>query len=64
LFVIDQFANGAYVMEWCKRFRLEGVVSKRRSSAYVSGECRAWVKSKCPEWREENKDRGDLFTAR
>ena len=39
----------------------EGVVSKKRDAPYVSGECKAWVKSKCAEWREENKERGRLF---
>ena len=48
-------------MQWCEKFKLEGVVSKKRDAPYVSGECKAWVKSKCVTWKEENKERGRLF---
>lgn len=61
LFIPDQFADGADLMQWCEKYRLEGVVSKKKDAPYVSGECKAWVKSKCLAWKEQNKDRGDLF---
>ena len=38
----------------------EGIVSKRKHSPYKSGKC-DWVKVKCAEWKEDNKDRGELF---
>ena len=61
LFVIDQFNDGDDLMQWCEKFKLEGVVSKKRDAPYVSGECRSWVKSKCATWKEENKERWRSF---
>ena len=61
LFVGDQFANGAALLQQCGSFGLEGVVSKRRDAPYVSGECKTWVKSKCPGWKAENKERWHSF---
>ena len=61
MFIGDHFANGAALLAHCEGFGLEGVVSKRRDAPYVSGECKAWVKSKCDAWKKENKDRGRLF---
>ena len=61
MFVGDQFANGAALLAHCEGYGLEGVVSKRRDAPYVSGECKAWVKSKCAAWKEANKERGRLF---
>jgi hypothetical protein len=40
---------------------LEGVVSKRLSSRYMSGPSRLWTKSKCPDWRRDNANRYKLF---
>jgi len=40
---------------------LEGVVSKRRDSAYRSGPRCGWIKTKTKAWREANKDRWRLF---
>ena len=37
--------GGDDLMQWCEKFKLEGVVSKKRDAPYVSGECKAWVKS-------------------
>ena len=45
-------------MRWCEKFKLEGIVSKKREAPYVSGE---WVKSKCGTWKEENKKRWLIF---
>ena len=64
LFVIDQFHDGDDLMQWCEKFKLEGVVSKKRNAPYVSGECRSWLKSKCATWKEENTERwGSLEVA-
>jgi ATP-dependent DNA ligase len=40
---------------------LEGVVSKRRNSRYLSGTRSGWVKVKSAAWRSANKDRGAMF---
>jgi ATP-dependent DNA ligase len=40
--------------------RLEGIVSRRRTGSYHAARC-DWVKVKTPEWKEANKDRGELF---
>ena len=58
LFVGDQFANGAALLQQRGSFGLEGVVSKRRDAPYVSGECKTWVKSKCPGWKAETRNGG------
>lgn len=42
------------------QFKLEGVVSKRRDFPDRSGHA-DWIKVKCLTWREENKDRWELF---
>jgi len=40
---------------------LDGVVAKRRASAYRSGPSRDWRKVKPPTWREANRERWRLF---
>ena len=40
---------------------LEGIVSKRRESAYRSGPTRDWLKIKTVSWRAANRDRGEMF---
>ena len=40
---------------------LEGIVSKRRNSAYPSGPCHSWIKVKTALWREANRERWKLF---
>jgi ATP-dependent DNA ligase len=42
-------------------YGLEGIVSKRRASGYVSEAWRHWVKVKCDGWREANQFRHKLF---
>jgi ATP-dependent DNA ligase len=59
MFVGDQFATGAALLAHCEGYGLEGVVSKRREP-YLSGECKAWAKSKCKAWKEKHKERGRL----
>ena len=40
---------------------LEGIVSKRRGSAYRSGPTREWLKIKMASWRQANRDRWEMF---
>jgi len=55
------FPEGGPLLEWCSIYGLEGIVSKRRASGYVSGPWRHWVKTKCPNWKRENAERHRLF---
>lgn len=50
-------ADGPVVLEHVCRLGLEGIVSKRADSPYRSGKRPDWIKTKCPAWREANKDR-------
>jgi len=59
----EPFKNGEQLLAECGRRGLEGIVSKRKHSPYESGRC-DWVKVKCAQWKEDNKDRGDLFMRR
>jgi bifunctional non-homologous end joining protein LigD len=40
--------DGQAVFEQACKLGLEGIVSKRKDSSYVSGRCRHWIKSKNP----------------
>jgi bifunctional non-homologous end joining protein LigD len=55
----EGFRDPERLLVECRRFGLEGIVSKKDAS-YRSGKC-DWLKIKCAQWREENKDRGELF---
>ena len=48
----------------CERIGLEGIVSKRRDSAYRSGPTRDWIKTNSAEWKTANRDRFDLLHKR
>jgi len=56
----EPFKNGEQLLAECRQRGLEGIVSKRKQSSYKSGKC-DWVKVKCAQWKEDNKDRADLF---
>jgi len=59
---VQTFPNGELLFEhYINRFEFEGVVGKRLSSRYMSGPSRSWTKSKCPNWRRANANRGKLF---
>jgi hypothetical protein len=58
---VQTFPNGPLLFEHCNKFGFEGVVSKRLSSRYLSGPSRTWQKSKCPNWKRINANRGKLF---
>jgi bifunctional non-homologous end joining protein LigD len=55
------FDDGEALLRVAEKHKLEGVVSKRRGSAYRSGNCRDWVKVKTSTWREANRERWRLF---
>ena len=61
LFLVDTFPEGGPLLEWCAHYGLEGIVSKRRQSGYVSGPWSHWVKTKCANWKRENAERHRLF---
>jgi bifunctional non-homologous end joining protein LigD len=56
----EPFKNGEQLLAECRQRGLEGVVSKRKQAPYKSGKC-DWIKVKCAQWIEANKNRGDLF---
>jgi hypothetical protein len=58
---VQTFPDGPILFDHCNQFGFEGVVSKRLSSRYVSGPSRNWVKTKCPDWKRVNAERGKLF---
>jgi hypothetical protein len=51
----------AKLLRAAERLKLEGVVSKRRGTAYRSGDCRNWRKVKTAAWREANRQRWRIF---
>ena len=61
LHLVDAFTDGQKLLEAAERYKLEGVVSKRKTAPYRSGECYDWVKVKTVSWREANRERWRLF---
>jgi ATP-dependent DNA ligase len=55
--LVEAFVDGEQLLEVAARHRLEGVVSKRKASAYRSGPSRDWRKIKTAGWREANRER-------
>jgi bifunctional non-homologous end joining protein LigD len=64
LHLVSTFPDGAKLLASAERLGLEGIVSKRRSAPYRSGECRDWRKIKTVAWREANRERWRLFEGR
>ena len=58
---VQTFPNGTLLFDHCNKFGFEGVVSKRLASRYSSGPSRNWVKTKCPDWKRINAERGRIF---
>jgi len=58
---VQTFDDGAKLLEAAAGHGLEGIVSKRKASAYRSGPSRDWVKTKTAVWREANRERWRLF---
>ena len=54
--------DGALVLQHACKLDLEGIVSKRADAPYRSGKRPEWIKTKCPAWREANKDRFEKLT--
>jgi ATP-dependent DNA ligase len=46
---LDEHEDGATVFRHACKLGLEGIVSKRKDSPYVSGRSRHWIKSKNPD---------------
>jgi bifunctional non-homologous end joining protein LigD len=61
LHLVEAFDDGPKLLATAERMRLEGIVSKRRTAPYRSGECRDWRKVKPAAWREANRERWRLF---
>ena len=55
------FPDPLALLRTCQRMGLEGIVSKRKDSAYRSGPTRDWLKVKTATWRTENRGRWELF---
>jgi bifunctional non-homologous end joining protein LigD len=61
LHLVDAFTDGQRLFETAERYKLEGVVSKRKTAPYRSGERQDWVKVKTATWRKANRERWRLF---
>jgi bifunctional non-homologous end joining protein LigD len=61
LMLVPSFNDGMKLLDAAEQHGLEGVVSKRRSSAYASGPSKTWLKVKTVAWREANRERWRLF---
>jgi bifunctional non-homologous end joining protein LigD len=59
--LIEAFDDGVNLLALAERFRLEGMVSKRKLSPYRSGPYRDWRKIKTAAWRAANRERWRLF---
>ena len=55
------FDDPIRLLETCQKMGFEGIVSKRRESAYRPGPTRDWLKIKTASWPAANRDRGELF---
>lgn len=60
LMLSQTFTNAERLLAECGERGLEGIVSKRADAPYRSGKG-DWVKVKCQQWREANRDRWELF---
>jgi bifunctional non-homologous end joining protein LigD len=57
----EEFLDPIALLSAAEGMGLEGVVSKRRDQPYKSGESKGWIKVKTATWREENRDRFEMF---
>ena len=58
------FDDPIRLLETCGKMGFEGIVSKRKESAYRSGPTCDWLKIKTATWREANRYRWELFEKR
>ena len=49
------FTDPIPLLETCDGMNLEGIVSKRKDSAYRSGSTKGWLKIKTAAWRAANR---------
>ena len=56
-----EFDDPVALLNTCQRMNLEGIVSKRKDSAYRPGPTRDWLKVKTAAWRAANRGRWELF---
>ncbi len=56
-----EFADPERLLATGEKTGLEGIVSKRRESAYRSGKTRDWLKIKTVSWRAANRDRWEML---
>jgi ATP-dependent DNA ligase len=61
LHLVEAFDDGQALLDVAERRGLEGVVSKRRTAPYQSGESHYWRKVITMAWREANRERWRLF---
>jgi bifunctional non-homologous end joining protein LigD len=61
LYLVDTFEDGPALLGQCEAMGFEGVVSKRRDAAYVSGVSKNWRKTKTETWRRANTERWRMF---
>jgi bifunctional non-homologous end joining protein LigD len=57
----EAFNNAEKLLEECAKRGLEGIVCKEKGVGYWSGTKCGWIKVKSAQWREANKDRGEMF---
>jgi bifunctional non-homologous end joining protein LigD len=55
------FTDPAKILATCERMSLEGIVSKRKDSAYRPGRTQDWLKVETEAWRAANADRYALL---
>jgi bifunctional non-homologous end joining protein LigD len=58
---VEDFPDGAQLLEAVDRLGIEGIVSKRRDQSYRSGARGGWLKIKCEAWLKANKNRWEIF---
>lgn len=61
-FILSQeYRDGDALLAMAEQAGLEGIVSKKRESAYVAGPTSTWLKTKTAAWRAANRRRWELF---
>lgn len=59
----EGFDDPAALMKACAKMEWEGIVSKRKGSAYRAGPTKDWLKIKTSAWRKNNTRRWEMFKA-
>jgi bifunctional non-homologous end joining protein LigD len=59
----EAFPDAGDLLAERARLGLEGIVAKRKESAYRSGTRSGWIKVKTPEWKAANQYRAKLFSS-